>query len=163
MGRNSNIRSCVVRRLALLVMLIMWCEVYAQNITVTGDWYLSIDATDLMGGSGSDLEKTYKCANDQIILEISQSNMNWGVYVSAFHSNWPQDVQVGLLRTSNGKGPGWISGGTSWLTLTSFDQQFFIGYKQRRNINVKCRIRGMSVNVPAYTYSTTIIYTVTDI
>lgn len=144
-------------------LLLSGSAALAQNIVVTGDWYLTIDATCLLGGPGSDVSPAYSSAADQINVDISRTNRNWGIYVRRMDSIWPPDVKVGLLRTANGKGSGWISGGTSWIEVTPFDQQFFIGYKQRRNIKVQGRVTGISVRTPSDTFSTTVVYTITDI
>jgi len=137
--------------------------IQAQDITVTGSWDLTINASDLQSGAGSDLNPTYKSENNQIRIHIRNTNTSWVVSVRGQVTNWHPDLQFYVRRTTDGGGPGSISGGTSWLRVTTIDQQFFTGSRQRANIHVRCGLTGVSVKIPPDTYSGTVIYTVTEI
>ncbi|MFH1942533.1 MAG: hypothetical protein ABIL68_10560 [bacterium] len=147
----------------ILLSLVFDYEVSAQDITVFGNWSLMIDASDLTAGPGSDVNSMYMSDNDQIEINILRAKGMWAVYVRGVPMNWHPDLRFGIRRTSNGIGGGWISGGTSWLEVTSFDQQFFMGYKQRKNIDVQCGLTGVSVQIPSAMYSGTVIYTVMEL
>ena len=134
----------------------------AIQVTVTGNWTLVIDETDLQAGPGSDLNPQYSSASDQITVNITNTGKNWTVYIQGSFSNWHSDLSLDIMRTSNGTGPGTISGGTSWLQVTSSSQQFFIGSKRRDNVYVQCRLNGMSVQIPPDTYTATVIYTIVE-
>lgn len=121
---------------------------------------MTIDSSDLQGGAGTDLNPTYLSASNEIRVDVGQTSTTWVVAVRGSATNWHPNFQFGVRRTTNGNGPGWISGGTSWLQVTGSDQQFFTGYRQRRNIRVQCGLTGVSLQIPADIYSGTVIYTV---
>jgi hypothetical protein len=149
--------------LIIFVSITIWEKIEAIDITVTGDWFLTIDASDLQAGAGSNLNPTYFSATDQIRIDIENTNTSWAVSVRGVATNWHPNLRFGLRRTTNGIGPGSISGGTSWLEVTGIDQQFFTGSLLRSNVRVQCGLTGVSVQVAPDTYSGTIIYTVTEI
>jgi hypothetical protein len=147
----------------ILLSLVLYHGVSGQDISVLGNWSLMIDASDLTAGPGSDLISTYLSAEDQIEIDILSAKGMWAVYVRDIPMNWHPDLSFGIRRTGNGIGGGWISGGTSWLEVTSFDQQFFMGNKQRKRIDVQCGLTGVSAQIPSAMYSGTVIYTVMEL
>ena len=139
-------------------------KIRTQDIIVTGSWTLTIDASDLQAGAGSDLIDTYESASDQIDITLYVQGANqWRVDVRKSDSNWHSDFQSSVRRTSDGSGPGSISGGTSYQVVTDTDQSFFNGHKDRQGIKVQLELSGVSVQIPPDTYSTTVYYTVVQI
>ena len=134
----------------------------AIQVSVTGDWTLTIDETDLIAGPGSDLNPQYPSATDQITVDITQTGKNWTVYIQGSVTNWHSDLSVYVRRTSDGTGNGSISGGTNWMQVTLGSQQFFQGRRRRLGINAQFGLTGMSVQVPPDTYSGTITYTIIE-
>lgn len=138
-------------------------KVHTHDITVTGSWILTIDASDLLAGAGSDLIDTYESASDQIDIYIdAQGAKSWRVDVRKGDTNWHSDFQLSLRRTSDGTGYGFISGGTSYQEVTDTDQSFFNGGRDRSDIKVQLELSGVSVQVPTDTYATTVYYTVVN-
>ena len=135
----------------------------AIDIFVSGSWFVTIDATNLQNGPGSDLDPTHTSSNTQIRITIRNTNRSWIVYVRSVPANWHPDVRLGLRRTRDGLGPGWISGGTSWMELDEIDREFFRGSMRRSNVRARCGIDGVSVAVPPDTYSTIVMYTVMEL
>jgi len=134
-------------------------------IDVTGSWSLSIDASDLVAGAGSDLIDTYESASDEVHIDISvwgRGSRSWRVDVRKSDSSWHGNYHLYVRRTSNGSGWGSISGGTSYQEVTDTDQSFFSGNWGRSNIHIQLRLSGVSVQIPPNTYTTTVIYTVTS-
>ena len=146
----------------LLGFIWMIPESRAIQVTVTGDWTLIIDETDLIAGPGSDLNPQYPSASDQITVDITSTGKNWTVYIQGSVNNWHSDLSVYVRRTSDGTGNGWISGGTNWMQVTLGSQQFFQGRRRRLGINVQCGLTGMSIQVPPDDYTGTITYTVVE-
>jgi hypothetical protein len=157
-------RNKILKRWILIGLAFVWIVPYSRaiQVTVTGDWTLVIDETDLQAGPGSDLIAQYPSASDQIVVDITQTGKRWTVYIQGAVTNWHSDLSVYVRRTSNGTGNGWISGGTSWMQMTLGSQQFFQGARRRLGINVQCGLTGMSIQVPPDTYSGTITYTVVE-
>ena len=150
--------------LIIFVSITIWEKIQAADITVTGSWTETIDASDLQAGAGSDLIDTYESASDQVEIGITEAGgKNWRVDVRKSDANWHSNFQLSVRRTSSGTGPGTISGGTSYQEVTDTDQSFFNGKKNREGINVQLKLSGVSVQIPPDTYSTTVYYTVVEI
>jgi len=138
-------------------------EAAIVSIDVTGSWSLSIDASDLVAGAGSDLIDTYESNSDQIVLDIDVGRGNFRVDVSKINTNWHSDFQLYVRRTSDGTGSGEISGGTSYQEVTDTYQSLFTFKKDRTGINLQLKLSGVSVQVAPDTYTTTVYYTVVKI
>ena len=139
-------------------------KIQAQDITVTGSWSETIDASDLQAGAGSDLIDTYESASDQVTIDVfGQGGNPWRVDVKKVDTNWHSSFHLYVKRTSDGIGEEPISGGTSYQEVSDTDQSFFTRRKDRTNINVQLKLNGISVQIPPDTYITTVYYTVVDI
>ena len=141
-------------------------KVQTQDITVTGSWFLTIDASDLQSGAGSDLVDTYTSTSNAVQVDITGtagSTDSWRVDVRKSDSNWHSDFRLRVRRTSDGTGSGSISGGDSFITVTNSDKVFFSGSGDRTGIDVQLRLRYVSIQIPPDTYTTTVHYTVVDI
>jgi len=147
----------------------------AQNvlITVTGDWNLTLDVTDLQGGAGSNLVGTHSSAVDVTRVTLKKDyggtwwefliNFDWRVDISKSDTNWDANLQLWTRRTGNGTGLGSISGGTAYQQVTGVDSYFFNGNFPHYNIPIQYQVRGVSVQVPADSYETTVVYTITEL
>lgn len=135
------------------------------SISATGGWSETIDASDLQAGAGSNLTDTYESAAGATALTISNTTGNtdnWRVDVKRTDTNWHGNLHLYVKRTSDGTGEGSISGGLSYIEITTIDSQFFSGAGDRNSINLQYKLTGMSVSVPPNAYGTTITYTVVD-
>jgi hypothetical protein len=165
--RKTNKMKITTKFLILLIifgLIATGKKIKAQDITVTGSWFLTIDASDLQAGAGSDLIDTYESASNQVTIDISSvGGNNWRVDVKKVDTNWHSSFHLYVKRTSNGTGSGGgsISGGTSYQEVTDTDQSFFSGNRNRYGINVQLKLSGVSVQIPPDTYITTVYYTVT--
>jgi hypothetical protein len=131
------------------------------NVTVTGSWIETVDENDLVGGAGSVLNSTYESPADQITVRVGGAGQkSWRIDVRKIDSGWPGSVRLFMRRTSDGRGPGTISGGTSYQEVTDTYQSFFSGSRNRSDIHVQEQITGVSADMPCGTYTTTIYYTV---
>jgi len=152
----------------LFVCLLSLCVCslgWAIDITSTGNWAETINAGDLVGGAGTDLNDQYTSASDQVAITISNTlddNDNWRVDVRKSDTSWHNDLSVSVKRTDGGSGTGAISGGTSFQTAGAVDAEFFNGRGDRSNVHVQLQVSGMSVSIPPATYSTSIVFTVVD-
>jgi hypothetical protein len=148
---------------AMAVLLLFTVETVAIQIVVTGSWTRTIDAADLQGLAGSDLNPFYESATNQIGIDIRQTQTNWRVDIKKVDTNWHGNFHLFVRRTSNGNGSGNISGGTTYQEVTDADLAFFSGSLTRNFIDVQLRLEGVSVQVPQDSYATTVYYTVTEI
>jgi hypothetical protein len=133
----------------------------AINITVSGSWSAVLDVSNLQGGPGTDFLPVMESPLDVVTMDIKQAQrQDWQVTVRRIDGIWPSDLALSVKRTSNGKGNGTISGGTSYQSVTAVDQPFFSGYRNRTNVSLRFQLSGLSVKIPPSAYTTTIVYTV---
>jgi hypothetical protein len=143
------------------------------TVDVTGSWSLTIDQTNLQAGAGSDLVSSYESATNQVMIDINKvvyGNFwdwliayNWRVDVRRSDALWDSRLNLDVRRTGNGTGMGTISGGTAYQAVSSMDQTFFSGSRRRYDIPVQLQLRNVSIDVPPNNYSTTVVYTVTEL
>lgn len=161
-----------VKQLVCLSTIILACGLilpartsHAIDIALTGTWALSIDASDLTGGPGTDLIDTYESTADQITVTISNTagaDDNWRVDIRRTDTTWHGDFGLHVKRTGDGTGGGSISGGTAYQEVTTSDGAFFSGAGDRTDVPIQLKLTGVSVQVAPDTYSTTVTYTVVD-
>ncbi|MBN2415702.1 hypothetical protein JXO52_07660 [bacterium] len=166
--RISGKRRCVSAHLAAGIIAVLFLAPEARGqaeITVTGLWSLTLDNTNLQAGAGSDFVSTYESAVDQVDIEISGRRFEyWQVDISITGgASWHDDLVLYARRTGDGQGAGWISGGTAYQEVTTTSGPFFQGYKKLKDITIQYQLSGVSVVIPAGTYSTSVVYTVTDL
>ena len=133
------------------------------TISVSGSWSLTIDASDLQAGAGSDLISSYKSVANAVQIDISNAKkIYWRVDIKKVNSNWHNSFKLYIRRTSDGTGvrKSWVSGGTSFQEITDTDQSYFNGYHNRNNIANRLKLDNVSIQIPPDTYLTTVCYTV---
>ena len=142
-------------------------------VDVKGTWSFSVSSSDIVE-AGKDYGKIYKSDKEQIKIDITQSNWwwnlfynyNWRIDIEKSDIDWDPSLKIFAKRTGDGS-PYWsgggVTGGTSWLRIKNFSKRFFRGNKSRLDIPIRYKIKGISVLLPAKTYTTTIIYTVTEL
>ena len=165
-------RMNVLKNIWIFVVLLshfFYNTAQTQSVSVSGDWSLAIDETDLQSGVGSDLIDTYESNTNQVYVNVSKSgglfsNWYWRVDITKSDGNWHSNFHLDVRRTSDGIGfGGSISGLTSYQEILDSTPPYFTGSRNRYLIAMQYRLRGVSVQVPPDTYVTTVIYTVTEI
>jgi hypothetical protein len=136
----------------------------ALDLSTTGGWTETINELDLVSGAGSDLIDTYQSATDATSMTISNctgDTDNWRLDVRRIDdAGWHGDFTLYVKRTSDGEGTGSISGGQSYIEITTTDTELFSGAGDRSNISIQYQLTGMSINVLPDTYSEIITFTV---
>ncbi len=135
------------------------------DITVTGNWIETIDASDLIAGAGTDLMDFCESAMDQTLITISNTGGDsdtWRVDVKMTTANWHGDLSCEVKRTGPGTGSGSISGGMGYVDVGTSDVSFFSGAGDRMDVPLRCKCKGWSTQIPPDTYSATFIFTVVD-
>lgn len=140
------------------------------TFNVNGTWNYSV-ASNLEAGSDftgiytSDLAQVYLSAT----TTKAKGNFNWSVSIHKEDSNWDASMNISARRTGsglssgNGNGGGLIQGGSNFQQLNSIPTSFFSGKKGRLDIPIQYQIDNVSVLIPSGTYSTTIVFTLTDL
>lgn len=151
----------------LVPFLLFLARAEAIDLSTTGGWTETINEFDLASGAGSDLVDTYESATDATSMTISNctgDTDNWRLDVRRIdEGGWHGDFTIYVKRTSDGEGTGSVSGGLSYLEVTTIDTQLFSGAGDRSNISIQYKLTGMSINVLPDTYSKTITFTVVDL
>jgi hypothetical protein len=152
--------------LAVLVLLFL-TEAEGIDISATGGWSETVNETDLISGAGSNLVDTYESNTNASTITISNcidDQDEWKLNVKRDDTGgWPISLILYVKRTSDGNGQGSVSGGLSYIEITTTDNQFFSGAGDRAGINLQYKLSGMSVGVTPANYNTTITFTVVDI
>lgn len=139
-----------------------------QTISVSGTWDLVIGPADLVSGMpGDNLNSTYENTAGDVMLSFGTggslfNSRDYRIDVQRSDSNWYPTFQLAVRRTSGGFVWGSINGGTSYQNITSAAQQFVYGRAWfGLNVPLQYRLTGVSAAIPADTYVTTVIYTIT--
>ncbi len=159
--------------IAVLVLLFTFGAKAQIIVTVQGDWNFSLSPTDIIE-AGKDFRHMRKSAKEQIKIDVTQSsfwgnlfyNYNWRIDIEKSDVDWDPSLKIFAKRTGDGSPYGLggnINGGTNWLRIKNFTKHFFRGNSSRTDIPIRYKIKGISVLLPAKTYTTTIIYTVTEL
>jgi len=128
-------------------------------------WTEIIDVSDLTGGAGTDLTGDYYTPIDEYSVTVTNCVDKWDAWrvdVRKSDTSWHSDLVLHIKRTGEGSGPGMVTGGTDYQTVTDLDAAFFNGEGGRSGMYVQIWVSGMSVQVPPATYSTNIVLTVVD-
>lgn len=134
---------------------------WALSMSVSGGWTRAINAFDLVGGAGSDLNATYASAADAVLLSIAQTGGGgWRVDIKKQDGTWDASLLLSARRTSSGTG-GSVAGGDAYQQVTDTYATFFTGSEDVTDVNVQLRLSGVSVSIPRAAYTTTVYYTVT--
>lgn len=157
------------RAFFLLVLLLLFVTTAESiDIAATGGWSETVDQLDLVSGAGSQLVDTYESATNATSIDITNTldkHDAWRVDVRRVDGGgWLGDFTLYIKRTSDGNGQGSvISGGLSYIEITTTDSEFYSGEGALWNVDVQYQLTGMSISVVPTNYSTTIILTVVDI
>ncbi len=79
--------------------------------------------------------------------------IRWKVMVS-LESNIPDTSKLHyfLRRTGDGLGPGYVSGGRSYLRLSDQEKKLFSGEGEINNVELQLKIDGISPTIPEFPF-----------
>ena len=176
-----TIRYKIIKKSILFFLLFLCLFLPVANsqirLDVTGGWSKSVPTTDVTE-AGDDLQGNYRSGASAVKIDVYQrsywdnfSGYDWRIDVSKVDIDWNNTLRIYARRTGDGLGyPFWfwyifgaISGGTNFQQITDVDQAFFNGTDSDLDIPIQYSVRGASLTLPAKTYSTTIVYTVTEL
>ncbi|MFC3812078.1 hypothetical protein [Lacihabitans lacunae] len=159
--------------LYIFLLICLGQSVFGQYINTVGSWYPSVSSSTISDAgldytSGLKVQSASSQTSISLSLEGGIFNIlfnNWQVEVNRFDSNWNSNLSLEVRRTSNGSGTifGSISGGTIFQEVTPNSKSFFNGVGNYSGIGIQYQISGLSVLIPADTYSTTVMFTLIDI
>ena len=153
-GRLSDIQGIFLIKalvLALPFILLLVSRTEAIDLASVGSYGETINAADLVGGAGSDLNSTYQSTTDAVTLTVSNSfGGNWAIDVRKSDTTWNGNFVLKVKKTT----------GTAITRLVgNTDVEFFQGSGDG-SFNVEVILEGVSIAVAPDNYSATIICTV---
>lgn len=155
-------------RLSLMIisLLLFWVRVEAIDISATGGWTKTMDASDLISGPGSDLHGDHESAPAVTTLTISKCrgrHDRWRVDVKRMDSARHAEGTLYVKRVTDGVGRGSISGGHSFIKIERKESRFFWGSGNREDVDLQYKLAGVSIGISPGNYSTRVVFTVVDI
>lgn len=145
---------------SLLLLAVAPVTTWSADVSSSGNWTKTIDASELVAGAGSDLISQHDSDFGVATLAISNTGgASWRLFARRADGAWHERFDLFVRRTSDGTGSGAVSGGGSYVTLSTLDTEFFSGSGDRANIAVQYRLTGMSRSVAPDLYSSGIIFT----
>ncbi|MFP3599058.1 hypothetical protein [Chryseobacterium sp. SIMBA_029] len=158
----------------LSILLLLLCSYYvkAQTLTVTGTaWTVPITA---ITEAGTNYTGTYQSAANQVLLAASVPLLLGNAKVSVHYQpnpTWNSSLILSARRTGNGTTVCVlcsITGGTTYITLTQTDIELFrisavLALGAYNNIPIQLELSGVSVTIPATTYHSNVVFTISAI
>ena len=157
----------------LLQLVLLWVApafaLHAQtaeiSMTPTTVW---IPAISFVGLPGEDFAAGFESAANEYRISVGNANpaVDWRITVRRQDTTWHTGLTVEARRTGDGGGPGTVTGGTIgvYQTIGTTDAMLMEGRRNKNNIPIQLRAGGAfaSAGVPAGSYVTTVIYTISD-
>lgn len=140
----------------------------AQTISINSGTTWSIPSlSSTITKAGKNYEHVEISSASQTLLKVN-ALLTWSITAHlSSTSNWDSSLKLYVQRTGNGTGIAILSGGTTYIQLTSSPQTFFGGLlnltASRDNIPIQYKIDGLSVILPTKTYTTTVTYTISGL
>ncbi len=162
MGRRRIIWLAVLGTLAVFQLQ---GQTYTLSINSTAAW---APLAEFTGVAGEDYPASFESAANEYRFTVSRpgppSTDPYEVTVRRQDTVWNAGLTLDVRRTGDGGGGGTISGGLSYQEIGTTDAPFWTGTGRKNNIPVQLRISGAfgGAGIPAGTYTTTVIYTITD-
>ena len=136
------------------------------------NWHLKINSNDIVA-AGEDFAGTYETSpnhmriNVRIGAETYQNKMEnkWSVEVQSRTRGWDKNLALYARRTGKGSGSRFdkaIKGGEVYREVGRQPFELFSCQGWRYDIPIQFELRGVSVLLPAKTYSMELIFTIID-
>ena len=136
----------------------------AQTISInSGNTWSVPTLSSTITKAGKNYEHVETSSASQTLFKVN-ALLAWSISAHlSSTSNWDSSLKLYVQRTGSGTGIAIVTGGTTYMQLTTTPQLFFSGLlnvlAHRDNIPVQYKIEGLSV-MP---YTTTITYTISGL
>ncbi|MBA4851229.1 hypothetical protein [Emticicia sp. BO119] len=153
----------------LFTILFLWSFEFSLAQSVSGNWTSNLPASTITE-AGSNYSSNWTSLTNQSVISMAAWLTNYTVRVKKIDGVWHSDLGLWIHKTSDRVGllgSAAPSGNSTYFQLTAADQVFFTTYTGVTltglpSFNIQYEIRGLSVTIPAQTYSTTIVYTISS-
>lgn len=156
-------------KITLILSLLFFCTIKAQTIDIVGtNWTVAIPS---ITEAGSNYAGTYESVANQISLKVDIPLVLGSGKISVHYTpnpTWNSNLILSAKRTGNGTTLCLlcsITGGTAYQTVTLTDVELFritavLALASYSNIPIQLQLSGVSVTIPAATYNSRIVFTV---
>jgi hypothetical protein len=160
-----------MKKIFLFILFKFIChQCHSQSLTVSGDWIRTLSNANVVEAglnyaTGGTLSST---VNQSLLNVSSAANSIVYVYIQKSDISWDSRFIMTALRTGTGTGGANFSTtrGTPAQTITNAPVLFIEvrpgSGTQVSNIPIQYALRGFTVLMPARTYTTTILYTISN-
>lgn len=149
-------------------------QTFGQEVQFSAfaDWRIRISSHDVLV-AGEDLMGTYTTSPNHARITVqlgadtydNRMKNQWSVQVQGRSRDWDQSLQLYIRRTGQGSGARFdkaLKGGEVYKAITKAPRKFFSCQGWREAIPIQFELRGVSVILPAKTYSLELIFTIID-
>lgn len=159
----------LLTRYCVCIFLFLGIQAKSQTLTVSGsNWTVPISP---VVEAGNNYQTTYESATDQILLAASVPLLLGSGKVSVHYQpnpSWNNSLILSAKRTGNGTTLCLLctlTGGTAYLPLTQtavelFRIQAVLALASYSNIPIQLQLSGVSVTVPASSYQSRVVFTI---
>ncbi|MBO6517867.1 MAG: hypothetical protein JJ975_15080 [Bacteroidia bacterium] len=132
---------------------------FGQQVTIKGEVEFSFQYANIKAGEDYSLETESKQDGVSMSIRKLKRNSYWAVTVYKSDINWNNKVKIYVRRTNGGSGNGYTWGCTNYTRVRNMPQSIMWGAGGLNNIYLQYRLSGISMDLPANTYYTDIVYT----
>jgi hypothetical protein len=141
----------------------------SQTISATPGWNYIVPSGTITE-AGTNYSISPESAVNQTLISMAGFPIfeTYAVTVHKSDTDWNSGLTLQVQRTGTGTTGffGSTNGGAAYITLTNSPQAFFngnIGFANtKNNVPIQYRIQGASVLLPVKSYTTTVVYTVSN-
>lgn len=158
-------------RTTIYIFIIFWSSINItiaqgnRSITLTNNSWVPTVSLTPVSVAGNDYTSTTLTSDfSETLLNINSSG-TYTISVSKSDTDWDSGLSLWMRRTGDGTpgtGNATISANIPFVQLTNIGQTLFTGDKNRNNVPIQFEIRGLSVLLPAKSYQTTIVFTISN-
>ncbi len=160
-----------MKKTLFIFIILISSHSFSQKIKVKGEWEKKFRLSDIKG-AGNDYSEYYLSKKNQTKITVSShpSNhqddlyANFKVFVHREDDEWHPNLILQIRRTGSGENNNNnIFSGTEFQTITNSSSFFFNTIGKHEKIPIQYKILGISVLLPAQTYSTEVVFTVLNL
>jgi hypothetical protein len=154
--------------LFLIFFLTVIPPIVAQSLTVSPGWSVTIPASTITE-AGLNYTTNVTSSTSQSLMNVNGSIVSTPkIYVQKTDVSWNSNLTLWIKRNTGGSGGFFasITNGTNFQQITNSPLYFYEVFTglgtSVNNIPIQYEIRGLSVLIPAQSYTTTLLFTVTN-
>jgi hypothetical protein len=160
-----------MKKITLFIALLLGSfSVKSQRISANQGWSVVIPVGTITE-AGNDYTTLAISPIAQTLIDFKTGSANsYAISVQKVDIDWHPNLTLWVQRNGDGSGSGGqnvpMTGGTPFIQVTNTPQAFFFDASgashNRNNVPIQYRILGYSVLLPVKTYTTTVVYTISN-